>query len=43
MLAEADALLVDVPSDVLESVDLDELGWQVYEEGERELLERNKT
>jgi acyl-CoA thioesterase FadM len=37
LLAEAEALLVDVPLDVLESVDLDALGWQVYEEGERDL------
>ena len=43
LLAEAEALLVDVPSDVLESVDLNALGWQVYEEGERDLEERNKT
>ena len=43
MLAEAEALLVDVPSDVLKSVDLDALGWQVYEEGERDLEEKNKT
>ena len=43
MLAEAEALLVDVPSDVLESVDLDALGWQVYEDGERNFKERNKT
>ena len=30
---EAEALLVDMPSDVLQSTDLDALGWQVYEEG----------
>ncbi|MFC2053952.1 PaaI family thioesterase [Chloroflexota bacterium] len=33
LLAEAEALLVDMPSDVLQSTDLDALGWQVYEEG----------
>jgi len=36
-LAEAEALLVDVPSDFLQSVDLEALGWQIYEESERDL------
>jgi acyl-coenzyme A thioesterase PaaI-like protein len=30
LLAEADAILVDVPKDVLENVDLESLGWKVY-------------
>jgi acyl-CoA thioesterase FadM len=34
LLAEADILLVDVPSDVVGSVDLAALGWQVYEESD---------
>jgi acyl-CoA thioesterase FadM len=32
LLAEADALLVDVPSEVLSQVDLEALGWKVYPE-----------
>jgi len=43
LLAEAEALLVDVSSDFLQSVELEVLGWQVYDEGERDLEERNKT
>jgi acyl-coenzyme A thioesterase PaaI-like protein len=34
LLAEAEALLVDVPEDVTGSVDLDALGWKVYPEDE---------
>ena len=30
LLAEADALLVDVPTNVVEGVDLEEIGWRVY-------------
>ncbi len=30
LLVEAEALLVDVPEDVITSVDLEALGWQVY-------------
>lgn len=30
LLADAEALLVDVPTDVVESVDLSALGWKVY-------------
>jgi acyl-coenzyme A thioesterase PaaI-like protein len=30
LLAEAEALLVNVPEDVIEEVDLEELGWKVY-------------
>jgi uncharacterized protein (TIGR00369 family) len=30
LLAEADAVLVDVPEEVVDSVDLDALGWRVY-------------
>ncbi len=30
LLAEADAVLVDVPEEVVGSVDLDALGWRVY-------------
>jgi acyl-coenzyme A thioesterase PaaI-like protein len=32
VLAEADALLVDVPTDFLRGVDLASMGWKVYEE-----------
>jgi acyl-coenzyme A thioesterase PaaI-like protein len=32
LLAEADVLLIDVPADVLDSVDLETLGWRVYPE-----------
>ena len=31
LLAEAEALLVDVPAGVVDSVNLDELGWKVYD------------
>ncbi len=34
LLAEAEALLVNVPDEVVGSVDLDALGWRVYEEAE---------
>jgi hypothetical protein len=30
LLAEAQALLIDVPQDVLDSADLQALGWKVY-------------
>lgn len=30
LLAEAEALLVNVPEDVIEEVDLEQLGWMVY-------------
>jgi acyl-coenzyme A thioesterase PaaI-like protein len=32
ILAEAEALLINVPEQVLQSVDLSQLGWQVYPE-----------
>jgi hypothetical protein len=32
VLAEADALLVNVPDDVIDNVDLEALGWKVYDE-----------
>jgi uncharacterized protein (TIGR00369 family) len=32
ILAEADALLVDVPKEMIRDVDLEKLGWKVYEE-----------
>lgn len=32
VLAEAEALLVNVPADMLSDVDLEALGWKVYEE-----------
>jgi acyl-CoA thioesterase FadM len=32
LLAEAEALLVDVPVEVIESTDLESLGWKVYPE-----------
>jgi acyl-coenzyme A thioesterase PaaI-like protein len=32
VLAEADALLVDVPNEYLDGVNLDAIGWKVYEE-----------
>ena len=34
MLAEAEALLVDIPADVIEAADLPALGWKVYPEEE---------
>jgi len=34
VLAEADALLVDVPGDLLGDAGLEALGWKVYDEGE---------
>ena len=34
VLAEADALLMDVPKDKISELDFDELGWKVYPEGE---------
>ena len=36
LLAEADALLVNVPQDVVANVDLEALGWKVYEESEHD-------
>jgi acyl-coenzyme A thioesterase PaaI-like protein len=32
LLAEADAILVDVPSDIIGDIDLETLGWKVYAE-----------
>lgn len=32
ILAEADALLVDVPDDAFKSIDIEALGWKVYED-----------
>jgi acyl-coenzyme A thioesterase PaaI-like protein len=32
VLAEADALLVDIPEEIYNSVDLEVLGWKVYED-----------
>jgi len=37
LLAEADLLLVDVPSDVVGSVDLAALGWRVYEDNDEDV------
>lgn len=34
LLAEAEALLVDLPPEVIDSTNLDELGWKIYEEEE---------
>lgn len=34
LLAEAEALLVDVPQDIVSSVDLEALGWKIYEDKE---------
>lgn len=34
LLAEAEALLVDVPQDIVSSVDLEALGWKIYEDEE---------
>jgi acyl-coenzyme A thioesterase PaaI-like protein len=30
LLAEADAILLDVPADIIDGVDLEALGWKVY-------------
>lgn len=35
LLAEAEVLLVDVPEDMQQSVDLDALGWKIYSPEER--------
>lgn len=32
VLAEADALLVDIPEEIIESLDFEKLGWKVYED-----------
>ncbi len=40
LLAEAEALLVDVPDDVINSTDLEELGWKVYSDEELSLLQK---
>jgi acyl-coenzyme A thioesterase PaaI-like protein len=34
LLAEADVLLVNIPTDVIQSVDLAALGWRIYAESE---------
>jgi len=34
LLAEAEALLVDVPTNIIDSVDLEDLGWRVYPDEE---------
>ena len=34
LLAEAEALLVNVPQDIVSKVDLERLGWKIYEDGE---------
>lgn len=34
LLAEAEALLVDLPAETINSVDLESLGWKVYPDGE---------
>ena len=36
LLAEAEALLVDVPINIVDSVDLEDLGWRVYPDEEFE-------
>ena len=33
LLAQAELLLINVPEDIVGSVDLEKLGWKVYEEG----------
>ncbi len=40
LLAEADALLVDVPEEVVNSTDLEELGWKVYSDEELSVLQQ---
>src|SRR5574341_883412 len=39
LLAEADVLLVNVPSDLADNVNLEDLGWRVYEENEPGIVE----
>jgi acyl-CoA thioesterase FadM len=34
LLAEAEALLVNVPEDIVSKVDLEALGWKIYEDQE---------
>jgi hypothetical protein len=38
LLAEAEALLVDVPEEVVDTTNLEALGWRVYEESKGEGL-----
>jgi acyl-coenzyme A thioesterase PaaI-like protein len=33
LLAEAEVLLVDIPPEIIEQTDLEELGWKVYSDG----------
>lgn len=33
LLAEADALMIDVPAEVVDTTDLEAIGWKVYEDG----------
>jgi len=40
LLAEATALLVDVPQGVVDSTDLDDLGWKVYSDEELSILQK---
>lgn len=40
LLAEADALLVDVPEEVVNSTDLEELGWKVYSDEELSVMQQ---
>lgn len=35
LLAEADALLMDIPQEIIDNSDLDELGWKVYPDKDR--------
>jgi acyl-coenzyme A thioesterase PaaI-like protein len=35
LLAEADAILVDVPQEIIDNSDLDQLGWKVYPDEDR--------
>ena len=38
LLAEAEALLMDVPPETLDSADLEALGWRVYSDAEMQRL-----
>jgi acyl-coenzyme A thioesterase PaaI-like protein len=35
LLAEADAILVDIPKEVIDNTDLEELGWKIYPDEDR--------
>ncbi len=43
LLAEAEALLVDLPPEVLDSTDLEALGWKIYDEDEIQAVKKSSN